>query len=78
MPAEDVAGQRRGHEARVRVRVVQPADLERDEAVLAELDRLLDAALLEVPEVQLAAVAAGHHVLDVEARLVRVRLTELR
>jgi hypothetical protein len=56
----------------------QPARLERDEAVLAEIDRLFDAPFGEVPEVEPAAVASGRHVLGIEALLVGVRLAELR
>ena len=57
--------------------IVKPADLERDEPRLAEIDRLLDAALGEVPEMEPAAVAARRDVLEVEALLVGVRLAEL-
>jgi hypothetical protein len=64
-------------EALVGVGVVQPAHLERDEARLAEVQRLLDASLGEVPEVQPAAVASGGDVVEVEALLVGVRLSEL-
>ena len=72
------ARQRRSDEALVGVGVVQPAHLEREEPGLAELERLLDAALGQVPEVQPAAVAAGGDVVDVEALLVGVGLAELR
>ena len=44
---------------------------------LAEVDRLLERALGEVPEVEPAAVTAGRDVVEVEARLVGVRLAEL-
>ena len=37
---------------------MEPARLERDEAVLAEIDRLLETPLGEVPEVEPAAVAS--------------------
>ena len=53
--AEHVAGQRRPHEALLGVGVVQPADLERDQPRLAQVERLLEAPLGKVPEVQPAA-----------------------
>ena len=53
------ARQRGADEALVGVGVVQPADLERHEPGLAQLERLLDAALAQVPEVQAAAVVPG-------------------
>ena len=65
-------------EALVRLGVVQPAQLERDEAGLAEVQGLLEPSLGEVPEVQPLPVTAGGDVLDVEARFVGVRLAELR
>jgi hypothetical protein len=40
-------------------------------------DGLLDAALGQVPEMELAAVMAGRHVVEVEPFLVGVRLAEL-
>ena len=75
---EHVARERRPHEALLGVGVVQPADLERDQAGLAQVEGLLDPALLQVPEVEPLPVAAVGHVLDVEAGLVRVGLAELR
>ena len=51
----------------VGVGIVQPAHLERHQPVLAELERLLDAPLGQVPEVQAAAVAPGGDVVEVEA-----------
>ncbi len=72
------ARQRGADEALVGVGVVQPAHLERDQPRLAELERLLDAALGQVPEVQPAAVAPGGDVVEVEAGLVRLGLAELR
>src|SRR6185436_3578818 len=45
---------------------------------VAELERLLEAALAEVPEVQAAAVAPGSDVVDVKARLVGIGFAELR
>jgi hypothetical protein len=57
---------------------VQPADLERHEPRLAEIDGLLQAASRDAPEVEALPVAACRHVVDVEAWLVGVRLAELR
>jgi hypothetical protein len=54
-----------------------PAQLERDPAVVAEIERLDLAALLEVPEVELAAVLAGRHIARVEAVLEGVRRAPL-
>jgi hypothetical protein len=71
------ARERGADEALFRVGVVKPAHLERDQARLAEIDRLLEAALGEVPEVEPAAVVARRHVVEIEAVLVAVRLTEL-
>ena len=76
--AQHVAGQRRPDEALLGLGVVQPAHLEWDQTGLAEVERLLEPPLGEVPEVQPLPVAAGGDVLDVEARLVGVRLAELR
>jgi hypothetical protein len=56
---------------------VKPANLERHQSRLAELDRLLEAPLGEVPEVEPAAVMARGHVSEVEPLLVAVRLAEL-
>src|SRR4051812_45053155 len=64
-------------ESFVGLRVVLPADLERNEPVGAEVDRLLQLALLEVPEVEPLAVAPGLHVREVEARFVGGRHAEL-
>ena len=72
-----VAGQRRADEALLGVGVVQEAHLERDQPLLAEVERLLEPPLGEVPEVQPLPVAAGADVVDVEAALVGVRLAEL-
>ena len=71
------ARQRGADEALVGVGVVQPADFERHQPGLAQLERLLDAPLAQVPEVQAAAVAPGRDVVEVEAGLVGVRLAEL-
>lgn len=46
-----------------------PAQLERDPAVVAKVERLHLAPLLEVPEVELAPVLPGRHVARVEAVL---------
>jgi hypothetical protein len=56
---------------------VEPAHLEGHEALLAEVDRLLERAALEVPEVDAAAVTPRLDVGEVEALLVGVRLAEL-
>ena len=45
---------------------------------LAQFQRLLEAALAEVPEVQAASVAPGGDVVEVEAGFVGVGLAELR
>src|SRR5205085_5624854 len=58
-------------------RVVEPADLEGDEPLLAEVDRLLELVRLQVPHVDALAVASLLDVGRVEARLIRVRLAEL-
>ena len=76
--AKDVARQCRADEALLRVGIVEPADLEREQPLLAEIQRLHQASFREIPEMEPAPVAAGGHVVDVEARLVGVRLAELR
>ena len=77
MEAPDGARERRADEPLLGVGIVQPADLERHHALLAQVDRLLQRPLLEIPEVEPASVAALAHVLEVEAGLVGVRLGEL-
>ena len=62
----------------IRVRVVEPSDLERDQPGLAEVDCLVEPSLGQIPEVQPLSVPAGFDVRDVEALLVGVRLAELR
>ena len=62
----------------LRVGVVKPAHLERDQARLAEVQRLHQASLREIPEVEPPPVPARRDVLDLETRLVGVRLAELR
>jgi hypothetical protein len=57
---------------------VEPTNFERDQAPLAEIQRLHEAVLREIPEVEPLSVAARGHVIDLEARLVGVRLPELR
>src|ERR1051325_9575517 len=57
--------------------VGEPARLERDEALLPEIDGLLELPRLQVPKVDPLPVAAGLHVGEVEPRLIRVRLNEL-
>jgi hypothetical protein len=57
---------------------VEPAQLERDQALLAEVKGLLEAPFGEIPEVDALSVAAGADVCDVEAALVGVGLAELR
>jgi hypothetical protein len=64
-------------ESLVRVWVVQPAQLERNQALIAEVDRLHELPLGEVPEVQSAAVPARRDVRGIESSLVGVRLSEL-
>jgi hypothetical protein len=78
MEAEHVAGQRRPDEALLGLGVVQPAHLQRDQTGLAEVERLLEPTLRQVPEVQPLPVSARGDVLDVEAGLVGVGLAELR
>ena len=77
MPAPHRARQRGADVALRRGRVVEEAHLERDQPLVSEVDRLLDAALLEVPEVQVSPVLAGRHVVRVEARLVGLGDPEL-
>jgi len=72
-----VLRERGADEALLPLGVVKPAHLERDQPCLAEIDRLLEAALGEVPEVNPLPVPPLAHVLEVEPGLVRVRLTEL-
>ena len=72
------ARQRGADEALVGVGIVQPAHLERHEAGVAELERLLEPALAEVPEVQPAAVAPGGDVIEIETGLIGRGLAELR
>src|SRR5207244_1025249 len=70
--------ERRADEALLRVGVVLPAHLERDEPLLhAEVDRLLEGSLLEIPEMDAVSVPAGLDVGRVEPGLVGVRLAEL-
>src|SRR5947209_4125005 len=73
MPAEDRAGERRADEARFRLRVVQPAYLERDQSLRAKIDRLRDALFGEIPEVNTVAVLAVCHILEIETVLEGVR-----
>src|SRR5262249_7496631 len=47
--------------------IVMEANLERDQAVVAEIDALRDLARLPVPEMQLLAVLARLDILDLEA-----------
>ena len=72
------ARQRGADEALVGVGVVQPAHLQRHQPRLAQLDRLLQRALAQVPEVHAAAVVALADVLGVEPRLVGAGRAELR
>ena len=69
MEALDRARQRDPDEALSRVGIVLPAQLQRDPAVVAEIERLHLRALLEIPEVQLAPVLAGADVGRVKAVL---------
>src|SRR5262249_21980135 len=55
-----------------------PAELERQETLRAEVHGLLERSPLEIPEVDPLAVTTLPDVGQVEALLVRVRLTELR
>src|SRR5262249_10469182 len=77
VPAEHVAREGSAHEATLGLGVVKPAHLERNQPLLPQVDRLLEPALGEVPEVQPLTVAPGRDILDVEAVLIRVRLAEL-
>ena len=69
VPVPHVGAEGGADEAVRAVRVVVEADLQRDQAVLPEVDALGDLALLPVPEVQLPAVLALGHVLELEAGL---------
>ena len=71
------ARERSGDEALVRVRVVQPPHLERDEAFLAEVHGLLVRARLEVPEVDALPVATRLDVGGVKTGLIGIWLAEL-
>src|SRR5262249_47747305 len=77
VPAKYVAREGRAHEATLGLGVVKPAHLEGNQALLPEVDRLLQPPLDEVPEVQPLTVAPGRDIIDVEAVLIRVRLAEL-
>jgi hypothetical protein len=57
---------------------MEPARFERDETGLAEIDRLLETTLGEVPEVESGSVAPRRDVVRIEALLVGVGLTKLR
>src|SRR6202012_2185529 len=72
LKADDVARQRRADEALGGIGTVLPADLKRDQALPAEVDRLHLLTGLEVPEVQLASVLALADVRGVKAALERV------
>jgi len=61
----------RAHEPLRRIRIVLPADLQRDQAIVAEIDRLHLGSRLEIPEVQPAAVLAGGDIRGIEATLER-------
>ena len=56
VPVNDVRGQSRADEAVAGIRIVVEADLQRDEAVLAEIDRLIDALVRKKSEMDLATV----------------------
>src|SRR5439155_3338015 len=58
------ARERGADEALLGVGVVEPAHLERDQARLAEIDGLLEPPLGQVPEMELAAVAASGDVVE--------------
>src|SRR5205814_10436295 len=77
MEAPDHAGKGGCDESFLRVGVVEPAHLERDQAFLTEIDSLLELPRLQIPEVDPLSVPAGLDVRRVEARLVRVRFPEL-
>ena len=76
--AGDLARERHAGEALLGLGVVQEAHLERHQPLLAEVQGLHEPPLGEIPEVQPLPVTAGADVVDVEAGLVGVRLTELR
>ena len=75
MKANDVAGERGTDEALGRFRVVLPADLERDQPLVAKIDRLHLGAALEIPEMEPPAVLAVCDVGGVETVQERVRGT---
>jgi hypothetical protein len=77
VPVVDVGAERHAAVAVAAGRVVVEADLQRDQAVGAEVEGLGDLALGEVPEVELLAVAAGLDVLQLEAGVVGVGGAEL-
>ena len=64
-------------EALLRLRIVEHPDLQWHEPLVAEVDRLLELARAELPEVEPPPVAPLGDVLGIEARLVRVGLAEL-
>src|SRR5262245_23012178 len=66
VPVNDVRGQSRADEAVAGIRIVVEADLQRDEAILTEIDRLIDALVREVPEMNLATVLEVTDLLEVE------------
>ena len=77
VPVEHRARKRRADEAALGLRIVKPANLEGDEAVVPQVDGLLESPLLEIPEVETPPVAARADVIELEPRLVGIRFAEL-
>ena len=73
VPMNDVGREGGADETVARIRVVMETDFERHQPVLAQIHGVLDALVLEIPEVDLAAVLELADLLEVEARHEGVR-----
>ena len=71
------ARERGADEALFSIGIVEETHFERDQPCCTKIDRLLEATFGEVPEVEPAAVMARRNVIEIETRLVALRLTEL-
>ena len=66
-PVDDVGGERGAAEAVRACRIVVEAHFERNQPVLAEIERLLRRALLEIPQMDAAPILQMADLLEVEA-----------
>ncbi len=72
MPVPDRAGEGRRHEAAGAGRIVQATNLQRHQALGAQVDRLEVTALLEVPDIQSLAVLPCVDVIELKAGLINL------